>query len=124
MKISDSYLTKREQEIMEVLFRHGAMTANEIGEKLTGSPSNSTVRTQLRVLEGRGLLDHREEEGRFVYQSLRPAEEAGRGALQSVVETFFQGSILNAVAALMETRKLSPEEITELEKIVGDREEA
>lgn len=124
MKISDSYLTKREQEIMEVLFRHGSMTANEIGEKLAGAPSNSTVRTQLRVLEGRGLIDHREEDGRYVYFSLRNAEDEGRGALKSVVETFFQGSILNAVAALMQTRKLSAEEIAELEKIVADREES
>lgn len=122
MKIPGSYLSKREQQIMEALFKHGKLSANDLLDKLPGSPTNSTVRTQLRILEDRGHVGHEEIDGKFVYFPIHAAQEAGQSALQGVIETFYQGSILSAVSALLDMRKLSPEEVAEIERLIAEEE--
>jgi BlaI family transcriptional regulator, penicillinase repressor len=94
-------LTKRERQIMDILFRRGRATADDVMRELAGSPSYSTVRTQLRVLEQKGHVRHEEEGRRFVYTpALRP-HAARKSALRHVVDTFFDGSIEKVVAALL-----------------------
>jgi predicted transcriptional regulator len=94
-------LTKRERQIMDRLYRLGRATANEVLEGLSGDPSSSTVRTQLRVLEMKGFVRHEEEGLRYVYVPTVPRHAARRSALKHLVETFFDGSNAKAVAALL-----------------------
>ena len=94
-------LTKRERQIMDRLYRLGRATANEILDGLSGSPSSSTVRTQLRVLESKGFVRHDEEGLRYVYMPTVPRHAARRSALKHLVETFFDGSNAKVVAALL-----------------------
>ena len=94
-------LTKRERQIMDRLYRLGRATANEILDGLSGSPSSSTVRTQLRVLESKGFVRHEEEGLRYVYIPTVPRHAARRSALKHLVETFFDGSNAKVVAALL-----------------------
>ena len=94
-------LTKRERQIMDRLYRLGRATANEILDGLAGSPSSSTVRTQLRVLESKGFVRHEEEGLRYVYVPTVPRHAARRSALKHLVDTFFDGSNAKVVAALL-----------------------
>lgn len=125
MKPPKSYLTKREQEIMECLFREGSANANELMVMLSGNPSNSSVRTQLRILEEKNLIHHEEIEGKFIYTPVHAKEEAAESALSSVVKTFFRGSISQTVAALISSSdaNLSEAELAELEKLIAKAKE-
>jgi predicted transcriptional regulator len=111
-------LTKRERQIMDVLYRLGRATASEVMERLPGSPSDSTVRTQLRVLETKGHVRHEAAGLRYVYLPTVPRHTARRSALRHLVDTFFDGSGANVVAALLggEGARLSDEEF---ERIAG-----
>ena len=94
-------LTKRERQIMDALYRLGRATAAEILEAMPGAPSYSTVRTQLRVLGTKGHVRHEEHGLRYVYMPTVPRHSARRSALKHLVETFFDGSNANVVAALL-----------------------
>ncbi len=94
-------LTRRERHIMDVLFRRGRATAEEVMHELSGNPSYSTVRTQLRVLEEKGHVRHEEQGRRFVYMPAVARSAAQRSALRHVIDTFFDGSIEKVVAALL-----------------------
>jgi predicted transcriptional regulator len=117
---SHAALTKRERQIMDVLYRAGRATAAEVMQALPGSPSDSTVRTQLRVLESKGHVSHEEEGLRYVYWPTVPRRAARRTALAHVVDTFFEGSGAKVVAALLggEGAKLSDEELERIEALV------
>jgi predicted transcriptional regulator len=112
-------LTRRERQIMDVLYRLGRATAAEIMEQLPGSPSNSTVRTQLRVLEAKGRVRHQEQGLRYIYLPTVPRHSARKSALKHLVDTFFDGSSVNVVAALLggETR-VSDEELQRIAELV------
>ena len=94
-------LTRRERQIMDVLFRRGRATAAEVMDELPGEPSYSTVRTQLRVLEDKGHVRHEEEGLRYVYMPAIARTTARKSALRHLVDTFFDGSAENVVAALL-----------------------
>ncbi|HEX7018420.1 MAG TPA: BlaI/MecI/CopY family transcriptional regulator [Gemmatimonadaceae bacterium] len=94
-------LTKRERQIMDVLFRLGRATAADILAALPEPPTNSTVRTQLRVLESKGYVQHEEEGLRFVYMPRVPRHAARKSALKHLIDTFFDGSSAKLVAALL-----------------------
>ena len=94
-------LTRRERQIMDILFRRGRATAAEVREDLAGSPADSTVRTQLRVLEAKGHVRHEDDGIRFVYMAAVPRQAARRSALRHVIETFFDGSVERVVGALL-----------------------
>jgi predicted transcriptional regulator len=113
-------LTKRERQIMDVLYRLGRATAGEILEALPGAPSYSTVRTQLRVLETKGHVRHEEHGLRYVYMPIVPRSSARRSALKHLVETFFDGSSAKVVAALLggEAAKLSNEDLQRIAELV------
>src|SRR5437763_7872340 len=96
-----STLTRRERQIMDVLYRLGRATAAEVMDALTGEPNYSTVRTQLRVLEEKGHVRHEEEGLRYVYSPARPRHAAGKSALRHLMNTFFDGSAEKVVTALL-----------------------
>jgi BlaI family penicillinase repressor len=113
-------LTKRERLIMDALYQLGRATAAEVLARLPGSPSSSTVRTQLRVLEAKGHVRHEEEGLRFIYMPTVPRHAARRSALRHLVDTFFEGSSARVVAALLggEGSTVSDEELARIEDLV------
>jgi predicted transcriptional regulator len=114
-------LTRRERQIMDVLFRRGRATAAEVMEDLPGSPSYSTVRTQLRVLEEKGHVRHEEEGVRYVYSPAVRRHAARKSALKHLVDTFFDGSAEKAVAALLggEATRVSGEELDRISDLIA-----
>jgi predicted transcriptional regulator len=115
-------LTKRERLIMDVLYQLGRATAAEIMARLPGSPSSSTVRTQLRVLEQKGHVRHEEQGLRFIYVPTVPRHAARKSALKHLVDTFFEGSSAKLVAALLggESSRVSDDELARIAEIVRD----
>ena len=113
-------LSRRERDIMDILFRRGRATAEEVMHELSGDPSYSTVRTQLRVLEEKGHVRHVEEGRRFVYAPAVARSAARKVALRHVVETFFDGSVERVVAALLggEAARLSDEELQRIQSLI------
>ena len=122
-KALHTVLSRRERQIMDILFRRGRATAAEVMEDLPGDPSYSTVRTQLRVLEEKGHVRHEEEGLRYIYVPVVARHTARRSALKHLIETFFDGSSEKAVAALLggEGSRLSD---VELDRIAGLVEKA
>jgi len=113
-------LTRRERQIMDVLYRLERASVGEVLSQLDGKPHYSTVRAQLRVLEEKGHVRHEEDGLRYVYVPCVPREVARRSALQHLVETFFDGSTEKAVAALLggKVSKISSEELDRLASLV------
>ena len=113
-------LTKRERQIMDALYRLGRATAAEIVQEVPGAPGNSTVRTQLRVLETKGHVRHEEQGLRYVYMPTLPRHSARRSALKHLVETFFDGSTAKTVAALLggEAARVSDAELDRIAELV------
>jgi len=111
-KRDDAQLSRRERQIMEIVYRKGSATATDVLEEMSDPPSYSAVRALLRVLEGKGHLRHRQDGPRYVYSATVPRERARRSALHRVVGTFFGGSVTDAVAALLE---LEPDRLDEAE---------
>lgn len=116
-----SALSRRERHIMDILFRRGRATAEEVMHELSGAPSYSTVRTQLRVLETKGYVRHEEDGRRYVYTPVVPRSSARRSALRHVVDTFFDGSVERVVVALLggEAARVSDEELDRIVDLVG-----
>jgi BlaI family transcriptional regulator, penicillinase repressor len=114
-------LSRRERQIMDILYRRGRATASEVLEDLSGSPNYSTVRTQLRVLEEKGHVRHEEHGLRYVYEPAVPRAAARKSALRHLVETFFDGSAEQVVAAVLggEASRLSEEDLTHIEALVA-----
>ena len=113
-------LTKRERQIMDVLYRLGRATASEIMEAMPQAPRNSTIRTQLRVLERKGHVRHEEVGLRYLYMPTVPRHSARKSALRHVVDTFFDGSTAKAVAALLggEAARVTDEELERIAELV------
>jgi BlaI family penicillinase repressor len=118
-KALHAVLTRRERQIMDVLYRHGRATAQEVLEALPGHPTSSTVRTQLRVLEEKGHVRHEEEGLRYVYVPAVPRYAARRSALKHLIETFFEGSTEKVVQALLGSEALSEEELDRIAALVA-----
>jgi predicted transcriptional regulator len=113
-------LTKRERQIMDALYRLGRATASELMASMTGAAGNSTIRTQLRVLERKGHVRHEEHGLRYVYTPTVPRHAARRSALRHLVDTFFDGSSAKVVAALLggEASDLSDDDLLRIEVLV------
>ena len=116
-----SGLTRRERQIMDVLYRRGRATAGEVLRDLPDGPSYSTVRTQLRVLEAKGHVRHEEHGLRYVYMPSVARQAARRSALRHMVETFFDGSAEKVVQALLggEAARLSDEQLDRIAGLVA-----
>jgi predicted transcriptional regulator len=113
-------LSRRERQIMDVVYGLGEATATEVVAGLTDPPTKTAVRTMLRILEQKGHLSHRQEGLRFIYRARRPRARAGRSALERVLRTFFEGSLEKAVAAHLgdEATGLSTEELDRLAELI------
>ncbi len=94
-------LSRREREIMDIIYRMGRASVAQVQEKMPDPPSYSAVRALLRVLEEKGHLTHKQEGPRYVYLPTLPREEARQNALKHVMQTFFDNSTEEAVAALL-----------------------
>lgn len=120
-------LSARERQIMDALYRRRTATVAEIRSDLPDPPSSSAVRTMLLRLEEKGRLTRRDAGGKNVYAPTTSPEEARGSALDRLVETFFDGSPLNTVSALLERAdtQLSDEQLDQLmRKIREAREKA
>ncbi len=114
-------LSRRERQIMDVLYRRERATAAEVMADLPGDTTYSTVRTQLRVLEEKGHVRHEVDGPRFVYLPALPRRAARKTALRHLVDTFFDGSTEKVVAALLggEAARLSDEELQRIADLVS-----
>jgi predicted transcriptional regulator len=114
-------LSRRERQIMDILFRRGRAAAVEVMHDLPGEPSYSTVRTQLRVLEQKGHVRHEQDGVRYVYTPVVARHAARKSALRHVIETFFDGSPEKAVAALLggEAAKLTGEQLDRIADLIA-----
>ena len=114
-------LTRRERQIMDVLYKLERATVGQVLAKLADKPSYSTVRAQLRVLEEKGHVRHEEHGLRYVYIPAVPRDVARRSALRHLVETFFEGSTESAVATLLggEISRISSEELDRLSHLIA-----
>ncbi len=119
----DARLSRRERQIMEIIYRNGRAAAAEVLEALPDPPSYSTVRALLRILEEKGHLRHVKDGARYVYSPLKARSRAGRTALQQVLDTFFEGSTEKAVAALLDLNQQELPE-TELDRMASLIEDA
>ena len=121
-----SVLTKRERQIMDLLYRLGRATASEIRESLAGQPSDSTVRTQLRVLEEKGHVRHEEHGLRFIYMPTVPRHTARKSALNHLVDTFFDGSHAKVVTTLLgsDSSRLSDDELDRIAELIDSARKA
>src|SRR6184192_1982367 len=114
-------LSRRERQIMDILYRRGRATAGEVMDQLAGDPSYSTVRTQLRVLEDKGHVRHEEEGLRYVYAPAVPRHAARKSALKHLVDTFFDGSAEQVVAAVLggEGARLTDDDLKRIAELVA-----
>ena len=117
------HLSRRERQIMDILYQRGRASAAEVHQSLPDRPSYSAVRAKLRVLEEKGHVRHEEQALHYVYIPTLARERAKRSALNHMLETFFDGSAEQAVAALLDlsAAKLSQEE---LDRLAGMIEQA
>jgi BlaI family transcriptional regulator, penicillinase repressor len=115
-----SHLTRRERQIMDIIYRLGRATAHDVLEHLPDPPSYSSVRALLRLLEERGHVRHVQEGTKYVYLPAVARHSARKSALAHVVRTFFDGSVEQAVAALVDSSrsKLSRVELDRLADLI------
>jgi BlaI family transcriptional regulator, penicillinase repressor len=115
-------LSKRERQIMDVVYAHGEATVTQILAGIPEAPERGALRTLLRIMEKKGYLTHREKGREFVYKPTQPRGQAGRSALGRVLDVFFGGSLENAVAAHLSdpkrAGKLSKEELQRLSQLI------
>jgi BlaI family transcriptional regulator, penicillinase repressor len=119
-KDGHSQLSRRERQIMDVLYCRGRASAAEILKRMPDPPSYSAVRAKLRVLEEKGHVRHQEESLRYVYVPTLPRDSARRSALRHVVSTFFAGSVEQTVAALLDlsAARLSPADLHRIGRMI------
>jgi predicted transcriptional regulator len=119
---SHQNLTRRERQIMDIVYRRGQATVSEVLEELPEAPTYSAVRAMLRKLEEKGHLKHDAHGARYVYEATMPREEARDGALERLVRTFFDDSPSKTVAALLDMKadELTETDLDELARLIAE----
>jgi len=119
-KKSHTNLSRRERQIMDIIYTRGRAGVADVVSELPDPPSYSAVRALLRVLEEKGHLKHKKDGARYIYLPTRSRHHAGRSAIRRVLQTFYDGSTEKAVAALLDASdsKLSPEELDRLARLI------
>ena len=114
--------TKRERQIMDIVFELGSASAADVHERLPDPPTYTAVRTMLKLLEDKGLVRHRQEGKKYIYSPCHSQKSQGRSALSRVLQVFFGGSLENAIAAHLSDPKLklNPEELERLKAVIDD----
>jgi|SRR5947209_705570 len=115
-------LSRRERQIMDIVYRQGRATAAEVLDKLPDPPGYSAVRAMLRLLEEKGYLVHEQDGPRYVFLPVVSRDKAKQSALKQVLRTFFDDSTEQAVAALLNISrsKLSPAELDRLSQMIEE----
>jgi BlaI family penicillinase repressor len=113
-------LSRRERQVMNIIYARGQATAVEIHESLPDPPTFSATRAIIRTLEEKGHIRHEEQGLRYLYLPVVSADKAKRSALSNLVSTFFQGSPSRLLATLLDgsTAKLTEDELKELERLI------
>ena len=113
-------LSRRERQIMDIVYRRGRASAADVLDDLPDPPSYSAVRALLRILEEKGHLEHERDGPRYLFQPTVPRDEARQSAMNRLVRTFFDGSAERAVAAFldMNSADLSPEDLDRLAELI------
>ena len=113
-------LSRREREIMDIVFARGEATLSQILDEMDAPPTRPALRSLLTILEGKGHLKHRQEGREFVYQPVHSRVKVGQSTLSRVISTFFGGSLSQAIAAYLSDPKtsLNDEEIAELKSFI------
>ena len=116
------HLSRRERQIMDVIYRLGSATVGDMLENLPDPPGYSAVRAMLRLLEEKGHLRHKQDGPRYVYSPTGSRDRARRSAMRHLLQTFFDGSTERAVAALldMSSEQLTDEEVERLTTLIED----
>ncbi len=122
---AENNLSRREREILDLLHHLEEGSATEVREALEANLSDSSVRTFLRRMEEKGVLQHREQNGKFIYRPRLARQKASRSALIRVLDTFFSGSITSAVASLLDSpsKQFTDKEIEEMEALIRQAKE-
>jgi BlaI family penicillinase repressor len=117
----EEHLSRRERQIMDVIYARGSASAAEVARALPDPPSKTAVRTLLRILEDKGHLTHDQQGIKYVYRPSRPRGLAGKSALRRVLDTFFEGSMEHALAAHLTdaTAELSADELKRLAALIN-----
>jgi predicted transcriptional regulator len=119
-----AHLSKRERQIMDVIYARGQASISQVLAEMPDPPMRGALRTMLRILEHKGHLTRREQEGEIVYRPTESRGQAGRSALERVLDVFFGGSLESAVAAHLgdprRAAKLSRKELQRLAKLIED----
>jgi BlaI family transcriptional regulator, penicillinase repressor len=115
-------LSRRERQIMDILYQRGRATAAEIHQSLPDAPTYSAVRAKLRVLEEKGHVRHEEQALKYVYVPTVARDTARRSAMRHMVSTFFEGSVEQAVAALLDlsSANLSKQDLDRISRLVEE----
>ena len=113
-------LSRRERQIMEIVFRRGQASAAEVLADMPDPPTKTAIRTLLRILEEKGHLKHKSDGPRYVYSPRAPRDRTARSAFRRVLHTFFEGSLAKAVASFLgdEATDLSPDELNHLADLI------
>jgi predicted transcriptional regulator len=122
-RLEEGQVSRRERQVMDILFRKGRATAEEVMTELPDPPSYSAVRALLATLEQKELVKHLKDSRRYVYLPAVPEKRAKRSALKQLLTTFFEGSPEKLVASLLDPndQKLSKDEIARIRKLLdGD----
>lgn len=119
-----SDLSRRERQIMEVIYRLGESTANQIVDAMPDDLANATVRTQLRTLEAKGIVKHRRDGKQFIYMPAVPRKSAATKAFRKVLEIFFGGSVEDALATHLADPKteLSDDQVKRLRRLLSEHQ--
>lgn len=117
---SDANLSRRERQIMDILYARGRASVAEVHQAISDRPSYSSIRALMRILEEKGHLKHTAEGAKYIYSPVRSREDAGRVAAKRLMRTFFAGSAELAVAALLEAADggLSKDQLTRLSALI------
>ena len=117
-------LSRRERQVMDILFRLGEATAQKVMDEMADPPSYSAVRAVLATLEGKGLVGHTKQSRRYVFRPTVPREHAKRSALKQLLSTFFGGKPEMLVASLLDPddQTLSREEIARIRRMIDEAE--
>ncbi len=115
-------LSRRERQIMEIIYRLGRASASDVEKDLDDAPSYSAVRAHLRILEEKGHLTHEQDGPRYVFLPTVSSDVAGESALRGLLRTFFGGSREQMVAALLDSaqRDLSEDELDRMAKLIDE----
>jgi predicted transcriptional regulator len=118
MTTTNDPLSRRERQILDILYAKASATAAEVRDAMTDPPSYSAVRALLRILEEKGHARHETQGTRYVYLPSVPRESARNSALTRIVQTFFDGSAAQAAAALVDSGTLSNDDLARLSALI------